>query len=198
MGVRCVCEREGVTSTECTNGANSRVQERLTPSELRLRLEKNLTRIVEEYDEICARELVERVDLKVSRQLYRAGGECQSTAESPPTHEIIVSYPAYEYWGLDRVRDILRHEVAHAVVFEEFGPNVPSHGREFRTVANALGAPVRGEDRLPYRFELRCRACGQMVDGTYRSSVRTRNPGKYRSGCCDAPLESREKDPFRV
>jgi len=187
-----------VTPTECTNGASARVQERLTPSELLSKLKHDISSILENYDEVSAEDLAKRVDVRVSRQLYRAGGECQSTTESPPTHEIIVSYPAYEYWGLGRVRDILRHEVAHAVVFEEFGPNVPSHGREFRTVANALGAPVRGEDRLPYRFELRCRACGQMVDGTYRSSVRTRNPGKYRSGCCDAPLESREKDPFRA
>lgn len=135
----------------------------------------------------------ERIRYRVSRQLYRAGGYCTSEFTEPPNHEIVVSYPAYLSWGWEKIVDIVHHELAHAATYEVNGQEVDPHGPEFQDVAERIGAPLRGEERLPYSFELYCTACEELVDGLYRPSVRTQSPQHYRSDCCDAPLRVEEQ-----
>jgi len=129
-----------------------------------------------------------RVNWDVSPQLCRAGAYCETLLDNPPEHTIVLSYPGYRSWGWDRMKGVIRHELVHVVVNEEYGDDVTAHGSEFQTVANSVDAPIRGEDPVPYRYQLYCSRCGTLVDGLYKASDRTRHPNKYRSNCCRAPL----------
>lgn len=137
----------------------------------------------------------DRLNTTVSRRLYRAGGYCHSELGDPPSHKIVVSYPAYRHWGWSWVQEIVRHELCHAVVFEQYGTDVEHHGSEFRSLADRVGAPLKGESPLPPRFELRCSDCERVVAGLYEASDRTADPSKYRSDCCSMPLVVDESRP---
>ena len=129
-----------------------------------------------------------RVDWEVSPQLCRAGAYCETLLDDPPEHTIVLSYPGYRSWGWDRMKDIIRHELGHVVINEEYEDGVTAHGPEFQSVAESVDAPLRGEDPVPYRYQLYCSYCGAMVDGFYKASDRTQNPDKYQSPCCDTSL----------
>lgn len=130
-----------------------------------------------------------RVEWRASSQLCRSGAYCETELDDPPVHIIVLSYPGYRAWGWDQMTGVIRHELAHAVVNEQFGDEVRPHGAEFREVAESLDAPMRGEDPVPYRYKLFCSRCGSMTDGLYRASDRTRTPWNYTSSCCQASLQ---------
>jgi len=180
--------RTSSTEVEAPDGA-----ERWAPPRLESEIVSYASETSEEYESSLGQLDLDRIHWDVSRRLFRAGGYCRSRIEEAPTHEIVVSYPAYTYWGWDRVKEIVRHEMVHAVVFEEYGPDAAPHGDEFRALARRVNAPLRGEEALPYRFELSCSVCGRFLDGLYEPSVRTKSPREYRSSCCMAPLEVDEK-----
>ena len=135
-----------------------------------------------------------RVDWRASSQLCRAGGYCETILKDPPEHTIVLSYPGYRSWGWERMEGIIRHELVHVVINEEYGDDVSSHGSEFQNVAESVDAPLRGEDPVPYRYQLFCSQCGTFVDGLYKASDRTMNPGQYRSQCCGARLHVDKND----
>lgn len=129
-----------------------------------------------------------RVDWRASSQLCRAGGYCETILKDPPEHTIVLSYPGYRSWGWERMKGIIRHELVHVVINQEYGDDVSAHGPEFQNVAESVDAPLRGEDPVPYRYQLFCSQCGTFVDGLYNASDRTKNPERYRSQCCGARL----------
>jgi len=88
------------------------------------------------------------------------------------------------------MKGIIRHELVHVVINEEYGDGVTTHGPEFQRVADAVDAPLRGEDPVPYRYRLYCSHCGAIVDGLYKASDRTQNPEQYQSPCCDVSLQA--------
>ncbi|WP_390080194.1 SprT-like domain-containing protein [Halogranum rubrum] len=165
------------------------------PSRLESETVAYASQLVDVYDQVLGILCLDEVEWNVSRRLFRAGGYCRSQGGNPPTHKIVISYPAYKCWGWSRVKEIIRHELAHAVVFEKYGPEVDPHGDEFRTLARVVDAPLRGEEPLPYRFELYCSVCERFIDGLYEPSTRTKVPRRYRSDCCEAPLELEENRP---
>lgn len=130
-----------------------------------------------------------RVDWRASSQLCRFGAYCETKLDDPPRHTIVLSYPGYRAWGWNRMAGVVRHELAHVVVNEQFGGDVQPHGPEFQEVAESLDAPMQGEDPVPYRYKLFCSQCGSMTDGLYQASDRTENPWHYDSPCCQAPLQ---------
>lgn len=130
-----------------------------------------------------------RINWKASSQLCRSGAYCETELDDPPVHTIVLSYQGYRAWGWDRMTGVIRHELAHVVVNEQFGDGVRPHGPEFRKVAESLNAPMRGEEPIPYRYKLFCTQCGSMTAGLYQASDRTRNPWDYSSSCCQVPLQ---------
>ena len=132
---------------------------------------------------------LDRVDWRISSQLCRAGGYCETILKDPPKHTIVLSYPGYRSWGWQRMKGIIRHELVHVVINEEYGEDVSAHGSEFQNVADSVDAPLRGEDPVPYRYQLFCTQCGAFVDGLYKASDRTQNPELYESECCEARLQ---------
>lgn len=164
----------------------------LTAEELVAELETYMMQIADEHSDAFGLIDLDRIEWRVSRQLFRAGGYCETQFTGEQRHEITISYPAYQVWGLERTKGIARHELVHVLVHEEFGDSVATHGPEFEAVARTLDAPIRGERPLPYRFVLSCSHCSRRVAGLYRPSRRTRRPLDHRSECCDAPLEVEE------
>lgn len=130
-----------------------------------------------------------RIEWKASSQLCRSGAYCETELDDPPVHTIVLSYPGYRAWGWNQMAGVIRHELAHAVVNEQFGGDTRPHGSEFRDVAESLDAPMRGEEPIPYRYKLFCSRCGSMIDGLYQASDRTKNPWDYTSPCCQASLQ---------
>lgn len=169
-----------------------------SPSELRTKLEEYAEDVLDRYSEPLESLCLERTEWTVSRRLFRAGGYCRTEFSDPPKHEIVVSYPAFRYWGWHRVQDIVRHELVHAAVFEAYGPDIDPHGEEFQALAEGIDAPIAGESPLPYRFELRCSVCRDLVDGLYEPSPRTKHPSRFQSKCCGAPLDVNEQFPAYV
>ena len=152
--------------------------------------EQYARKVQESYDESPITDIkLARVKWRASSQLCRSGAYCETELSDPPVHTIVLSYPGYRAWGWDRMTGVIRHELAHAVVNEQFGDEVRPHGTEFREVAESLNAPMRGEDPVPYRYKLFCSRCGSMTDGLYRASDRTKNPWNYTSSCCQASLQ---------
>lgn len=79
----------------------------------------------------------------------------------------------------DQLPMVLVHETAHIATFRLFGPNVPAHGRHWRSLMRLAGhepavthdIPVRGLRRAARRYVyLRvCDACGdRRIDSTVR------------------------------
>ena len=167
----------------------------VSPSKLEKKLSSYGSEVIEIHGNVIEELMTDRIEWKVSQQLYRAGGYCTTQFAESVTHEIVISYPAFRYWGWGRVKEIVRHELAHAEIYEVHGPSVEPHGSEFRALAQAIDAPIRGEEPLPYRFVLDCSECGGFVDGLYTPSNRTNCPHHYRSDCCDAPLLVDERYP---
>lgn len=132
---------------------------------------------------------LDRIEWKVSSQLCRSGAYCETQLDDPPNHTIVLSYPGYRAWGWDRMAGVIRHELAHVVVNEQFAAETRPHGPEFCDVAESLDAPLRGEEPIPYRYKLFCSRCGSMTAGLYQASDRTRDPWNYKSSCCQAPLQ---------
>lgn len=161
----------------------------LSPTELADIARRYAHEVQETYQQepIADVELV-RVDWEVSPQLCRAGAYCETLLEDPPEHTIVLSYPGYRSWGWDRMKGIIRHELVHVVINEEYEDGVRAHGPEFQDVAESVDAPLCGEDPVPYRYRLYCSYCGAMVDGLYKASERTRNPEEYQSRCCETSV----------
>lgn len=168
----------------------------VTPPELKSRVASYAAKILHESGDRIAELPLERIDWTISRQLYRAGGKCTTQFGEPPRHEITISYPAYRYWGWNRIAGIVRHELAHAATHEVYGADVEPHGPEFRSIATEMDAPLRGEEPLPYRFELYCSRCDQFVDGLYERSSRIEAPHQYYSDCCDSTLRVEESTSY--
>lgn len=181
--------------SENPQGADSSRNSDWGPEELQREVENYAETLYDRHPELSQPLDLGRIEWSISRRLFRAGGYCRTEFGDPSVHEIVISYPAYRYWGWHRTQDIVRHELVHAAVFEAHGPEVDPHGHEFQALARVLDAPVEGERSLPYRFKLRCSACRALVDGLYEPSNRTRRPTRYRSGCCEAPLDVEEQFP---
>ena len=164
--------------------------DRLSRDELEKTAEQYARTVQESYPETPISDIdLPRISWTASSQLCRSGAYCETTLNDPPTHTIVLSYPGYQVWGWDRVMGIIRHELAHVVVNEQYGEDARPHGPEFCQAADTLDAPLRGEEPVPYRYKLYCSRCGSMMDGLYQASDRIRNPWHYQSSCCEVPLE---------
>jgi len=95
----------------------------------------------------------------------------------------------------DHLQDTVAHEVAHHVVYQLFGPGIRPHGREWKTVARALGARPRARGDYPVegvrvrrqrRFDYRC-ACQEWQLTTTRHK-RIQAGAEYRCNRCGQRL----------
>ncbi|UWG49206.1 hypothetical protein AArcCO_4031 (plasmid) [Halalkaliarchaeum sp. AArc-CO] len=97
-----------------------------------------------------------RRKLGACRRIPAADHEGEETAE----YEIRIARRLFEGDHGNRWRDTVRHEVAHAYVFETIGSDVDPHGPEWKDAARRAGAnPVarcEDEDLVDASYVLAC------------------------------------------
>lgn len=90
-------------------------------------------------------------------------------------------------------RDTVRHEVAHAYVFSEYGRDIQPHGEEWKSTARRAGADPRaryeGDDLVDADYVLAC-PDGCFGRGYLKRSKRIKYPWKYACGECETRLVS--------
>lgn len=103
---------------------------------------------------------------------------------------VVLTKAAAEAFDRGEWQRTIRHELVHVEQFQAFGAT--DHGPAFEGRARELAAPVTCPRFAEPSYRLNCRACGDVVGHRYRASAVTREPDRYRSSCCAAPLKSRE------
>jgi predicted SprT family Zn-dependent metalloprotease len=143
---------------------------------------------VEEYDELSEVDL-KPVRVEVSDDLKRTAGKAGKRSDD---YFIRFATGAYEEWGWsDQMKSTIRHELIHIHQYQETGSG--DHGIGFRRIANKIGCEVHCQKFTDYNFQFYCTECGEESGGRYRECKATRNPEKYRSKCCKAPLRVEEQ-----
>lgn len=108
----------------------------------------------------------------------------------PPSCTISLSWRAAESFECEEWSATLRHELVHVEQFQTFGST--NHGPAFKRRAERVDAPIRVRRFSDPAYVLICTECEQHVAHRYRKSKLVRQPGSYRSGCCEAPLRCTE------
>jgi len=110
------------------------------------------------------------------------------TGETDPRRcTVSLTWAAYEAFDRAEWAATLRHELIHVEQFQRFGTT--DHGAGFRERAEEVGASVRCRPFADPKYVLRCSACGTVVGRRYRDCDIVREPGRYRSSCCEASVE---------
>ena len=141
------------------------------------------------------------IGIEVTDSFRRKLGECRtlSPAQSSRTaeYEIRIARRLFEDGLEAQWRDTVRHEVAHAYVFETVGPEVQPHGTAWKEAARRAAAdPVaryEGDDVVDGDYVFACP--NRCFDRRYvRRSKRIKRPGQYRCRDCDARAISHDVD----
>ncbi len=120
------------------------------------------------------------------RALKRRAGQYQ-----PGDRTITISQHLLEF-PLDRIRTILKHELAHAAVHQLHEGRRKPHGQEWKLEMGRMGIqdPDTTHDMqlAPYRYVFECTGCGQRT-GRYRSCRFVEQTDRYRCGDCGDRFE---------
>jgi SprT protein len=76
--------------------------------------------------------------IRVSGRMRRTLGSYQ-----PANKQISISSRLLTLADQDEVREVVLHEIAHAIVHKRFGKEASAHGKEFRSVCDELGVKPR-------------------------------------------------------
>ncbi|MFB6184456.1 MAG: SprT-like domain-containing protein [Haloarculaceae archaeon] len=125
-------------------------------------------------------------DATVGTPLDWAAADAAEGSE-PPSCTVALTWAAFEAFSRAEWRETLRHELIHVEQFQRFGTT--GHGAAFRRRADDLDASVHCRRFSTPSYRLYCTACGDVVARRYQKSKLVRNHGRYRSACCDAPLD---------
>lgn len=123
--------------------------------------------------------------------------DADATAESDAIDDIresqiVLSWSAFDAFDREEWEGTIRHELVHVWQHQQYG--AADHGLTFKTTARKLDAPEECPKFANAKYHLLCEECGSHVADRYRRSKTVKQPKKYRSKCCSAPLEV-EKGP---
>ena len=102
----------------------------------------------------------------------RVSGRMRRTLGSymPSRKQIAISSRLLAMGDENDVRQVVLHEVAHAIVHARWGEKASAHGREFRSVCNEIGAKPRryvdvttGEWQSQVRYLSKCGHCKVLI-----------------------------------
>ena len=162
-----------------------------------------------EYETLVAEEITTTLDragfehlssdlfrIDVTGTFQRKLGECQIVQTSDSKggqYRIRIARRLFENDIDTDWRDTVRHEVAHAYVHSQYGPNVQPHGPEWKEAATRAGADptarYEGDDLVDARYILACpNDCFER--GYLKRSKRIKQPWEYRCKECDTRLVS--------
>jgi len=85
----------------------------------------------------------------------------------------------------------LRHELIHVEQYQHSGTT--GHGAAFERRAAELDTEVHCRTFAEARWTFRCRDCGSVVARRYRDCPFVREYDQYRSDCCGAGIDRRER-----
>ncbi len=168
-----------------------------------------------EYERLVAEEITETIDragfeelsresfrIEVTDSFQRKLGECQTvrdsdTGSSTECYRIRIARRLFDDERDTDWRDTVRHEVAHAYIFSEYGQSVQPHGDEWKEAARRAGADptarYEGEDLVDGDYVLACPA-GCFEQGYLQRSKRIKYPWKYACPECEQRLVSYDAD----
>ncbi len=128
------------------------------------------------------------VRVRLSGRLTRSAGIYR------PGDDIAISTHFLIAHGLDGVRGVLLHEIAHHIVWLLHGRTARPHGREFRAIAAALGADLRAAafDAPRWVYVYSCPICGWE----WRRGRRVRRSRRYSCPRCAPTYDSRYRLAF--
>ena len=102
----------------------------------------------------------------------RVSGRMRRTLGSymPSKKQIAISSRLLAMGDEEDIRQVVLHEIAHAIVHSRFGEKAGAHGREFRAVCNEIGAKPRryvdvttDEWQSQVRFLSKCGHCMVLI-----------------------------------
>lgn len=108
----------------------------------------------------------------------------------PKNGHISVTWDAFKNMDEEEWKKTIRHELIHAEQFQAYAKS--THGADFKRKADEYDASLHCEKFADYNYKLYCTECGAMVTGRYKRSKTVKQPERYQSQCCKAPLRSEE------
>jgi predicted SprT family Zn-dependent metalloprotease len=123
-------------------------------------------------------------------------GKRMTSQSKRRNHVVGVNEKIFEQGNRDGFIDTVRHELAHAAVYEEYGGGV-SHGVPWQHKARALGADPssthhRRDRSDEYQYYIYCPECGASGGRTKRCKI-IKQPFNRMCGKCEAhPMSSYE------
>lgn len=103
--------------------------------------------------------------VRVSTRMRRTLGSYM-----PSRKQIAISSRLLAMGDENDIRQVVLHEVAHAIVHDRWGDKPSAHGREFRLVCNDIGAKPRrfvdvttGEWQSQIRYLSKCGHCNVLI-----------------------------------
>jgi len=136
--------------------------------------------------------------IEVTDSFQRKLGACRPVQESDDgadtaRYEIRIARRLFEDDIDADWRDTVRHEIAHAYVFSEYGQDVRPHGEEWKEAARRAGADpsarYEGADLVDAEYILAC-PDGCYERGHLKRSKRVKYPWKYACPECETRLVS--------
>lgn len=130
------------------------------------------------------------VKWEVSKKMKRAAGKAifrKNGLTQEKRFIVRLAWRAYEAWGFgDRFKGVIRHELIHVADYQRRGNS--DHSWTFKNQARKFNAPLSCERFTKARYEIHCESCDRMVAERLKRSKTVKEPHRYRSKCCTAPL----------
>lgn len=173
------------SAADSATGANPEplAEDPETPAELLSRARRYARRVPIDVDPA-------RIEWEVSHRAKRRAGACLFHPDSGRI-TIRLTWAAYEAFGWERFAGTIRHELIHALEFDERGES--GHGPFFERWAERLDAPRHCPRFSPPAYWIRCADCDHR-SARYRRSKVVTDPGRYRCGSCGGRLTVEEVD----
>ncbi|WP_226010570.1 SprT-like domain-containing protein [Halomicrobium salinisoli] len=105
----------------------------------------------------------------------------------PPECTVSLTWAAFEAFDSAEWASTLRHELVHVEQFQHYGTT--GHGAAFRERAEELDTEVHCRTFADPKWTFRCTDCGAVTAHRYRECKLVREYERYRSNCCEAPIE---------
>lgn len=152
-----------------------------------------LKQAIETYQEWCAEHYPIDVDLDgipteiSTRMKSTAGKVCYNKGDFRVKY-IRYALKAYQKWGWDELASTIRHELIHVHTVQNYEKG--GHGRLFKRMVPKMDTSRHCETFAEddAKYILFCKECDAEVVRRFKMCKSVKNPGRYRSKCCQAPL----------
>lgn len=179
-------EPEPEPNPEPTDDGEPTFPDDLTPHKLRLAIEEYQEWCNDHYDVLDVD--LDGIPVEVSNKMKKTAGKVCHVKGSDRVKYIRYAFKAYKKWGWEQFAETIRHELIHVHTVQNYQKG--GHGRLFKIMVEPMDThrhcETFAEDDAKYI--LYCTDCDKDVAHRFKKSKTVKNPDKYRSKCCNAPL----------